>query len=135
LALDAAAGRRPNLTVFGSDYDTPDGTCVRDYIHVTDLAAAHICALEALQAGRPSAAYNLGNGLGASVQEVIETTERVTGLPIAVVRGQRRPGDPAKLITDSRKAHEELGWIPAITDLSQIIATAWAWHQRQWPTR
>jgi UDP-arabinose 4-epimerase len=135
LALDAAAGRRPNLTVFGSDYDTPDGTCVRDYIHVTDLAAAHICALAALQAGRPSAAYNLGNGLGASVQEVIETTERVTGLPIAVVRGQRRPGDPAKLITDSRKAHEELGWIPAITDLSQIIATAWAWHQRQWPTR
>ena len=95
LALDAAAGRRPNLTVFGSDYDTPDGTCIRDYIHVTDLAAAHICALEALKGGRPSAAYNLGNGLGASVQEVIETAQRVTGLPIPVVRGERRPGDPA----------------------------------------
>jgi len=131
LALDAAAGRRPNLTVFGSDYDTPDGTCVRDYIHVTDLAGAHICALEALKGGRPSGAYNLGNGLGASVSEVIETAERVTGLPIPIVRGERRPGDPAKLITDSSKAHQELGWVPAITDLGQIIATAWAWHQRQ----
>jgi UDP-arabinose 4-epimerase len=135
LALDAAAGRRPNLTVFGSDYDTPDGTCVRDYIHVTDLAAAHICALEALRGGRASAAYNLGNGLGASVNEVIQTTERVTGLPIPLVRGERRPGDPAKLITDSSKAHQELGWVPAITDLGQIIGTAWAWHQRQWPSR
>jgi UDP-arabinose 4-epimerase len=135
LALDAAAGRRPNLTVFGSDYDTPDGTCVRDYIHVTDLAAAHICALEALKGGRPSAAYNLGNGLGASVQEVIDTAQRVTGVPIPVVRGERRPGDPGTLITDSSKAQQELGWIPAITDLSQIIGTAWAWHQRQWPSR
>jgi UDP-arabinose 4-epimerase len=135
LALDAATGRRPNLTVFGSDYDTPDGTCVRDYIHVTDLAAAHICALEALKGGRPSAAYNLGNGLGASVQQVIDTAERVTGLTIPVVRGERRPGDPATLITDSSKAQQELGWVPAITDLGQIIATAWAWHQRQWPSR
>lgn len=135
LALDAAAGRRPSLTVFGSDYDTPDGTCVRDYIHVTDLAGAHICALEALKGGRPSAAYNLGNGLGASVQEVIDTAERVTGLPIPVVRGERRPGDPATLITDSSKAQQELGWVPAITDLGQIIATAWAWHQRQRPSR
>jgi UDP-arabinose 4-epimerase len=135
LALDAAAGRRPSLTVFGSDYDTPDGTCVRDYIHVTDLAAAHICALGALKGGRASAAYNLGNGLGASVNEVIQTAERITGLPIPVVRGGRRPGDPAKLITDSSKAHAELGWVPAITDLGQIIATAWAWHQRQWPSR
>ena len=135
LALDAAAGRRPSLTVFGSDYDTPDGTCIRDYIHVTDLAAAHICALEALKGDRPSAAYNLGNGLGASVQEVIDTAQRVTGLPIPVVRGERRPGDPATLITDSSKAQQELGWVPAITDLGQIIATAWAWHQRQWPSR
>jgi len=135
LALDAATGRRPHLTVFGSDYDTPDGTCVRDYIHVTDLAAAHVCALEALKGGLASSAYNLGNGLGASVQEVIDTAERVTGLPIPVVRGQRRPGDPATLITDSSKAQQELGWVPAITDLGQIIATAWAWHQRQWPSR
>jgi UDP-arabinose 4-epimerase len=135
LALDAAAGRRPSLTVFGSDYDTPDGTCIRDYIHVTDLAAAHICALEALtKGGRPSAAYNLGNGLGASVNDVIETTQRVTGLSVPVVRGERRPGDPAVLITNSTKAHEELGWVPRITDLGEIIATAWAWHQRQWPS-
>jgi UDP-arabinose 4-epimerase len=134
LALDAAAGRRANLTIFGSDYDTPDGTCIRDYIHVTDLAAAHICALEALtKGGRPSGAYNLGNGLGASVSEVIETTQRVTGLSIPIVRGTRRPGDPAVLITDSSKARDKLGWVPAITDLAEIISTAWAWHQRQWP--
>jgi UDP-glucose-4-epimerase GalE len=134
LALDAAAGRRPNLTVFGSDYDTADGTCIRDYIHVTDLAAAHICALEALtKGGRPSAAYNLGNGLGVSVNDVIETTQRVTGLSVPVVRGARRPGDPAVLITNSTKAREELGWVPRITDLGEIIATAWCWHQRQWP--
>jgi UDP-arabinose 4-epimerase len=134
LALDAAAGRRANLTIFGSDYDTPDGTCIRDYIHVTDLAAAHICALEALtKGGRPSGAYNLGNGLGASVNEVIETTQRVTGLPVPIVRGARRPGDPAALITDSTKARDELGWVPVITDLNEIIATAWAWHQRRAP--
>jgi UDP-arabinose 4-epimerase len=136
LALDAAAGRRPSLTVFGSDYDTPDGTCIRDYIHVTDLAAAHICALEALtKSGRPSAAYNLGNGLGASVNEVIETTQRVTGLSVPVVHGARRPGDPAVLITNSTKARDELGWVPVITDLNEIIATAWAWHQRLPPSR
>jgi UDP-arabinose 4-epimerase len=136
LALDAAAGRRANLTIFGSDYDTPDGTCIRDYIHVTDLAAAHICALEALtKGGRPSGAYNLGNGLGASVNEVIETTQRVTGLPVPIVRGVRRPGDPAALITDSTRARDELGWVPVITDLNEIIATAWAWHQRQWHAR
>jgi len=136
LALDAAAGRRANLTIFGSDYDTPDGTCIRDYIHVTDLAAAHICALETLtKDGRLSAAYNLGNGLGASVSDVIEATQRVTGLAVPVVRGARRPGDPAVLITDSTKARDELGWVPGITDLSEIIATAWAWHQRQWPRK
>ena len=131
--LDAALGRRPSITVFGSDYATPDGTCIRDYVHVSDLASAHVCALEALKAGRPSSAYNLGNGLGASVNEVIETAQRVTGLTIPVVRGERRPGDPPVLITDGTKVREELGWTPAITDLAQIIGTAWAWHQRQFP--
>jgi UDP-arabinose 4-epimerase len=135
LALDAASGRRPNLTLFGSDYDTPDGTCIRDYIHVTDLAAAHIGALDALTNGNRSfGAYNLGNGRGASVREVIETVERVTGLPIPLVHGARRPGDPVALITDAGKVRAELGWIPTITDLDRIIATAWAWHQRQWPS-
>jgi UDP-arabinose 4-epimerase len=133
LVLDAALGRRPSITVFGSDYATPDGTCIRDYVHVSDLASAHVCALEALKAGRPSSAYNLGNGLGASVNEVIETAQRVTGLTIPVVRGERRPGDPPVLITDGTKVREELGWTPAITDLAQIIGTAWAWHQRQHP--
>ena len=122
--------------MFGTDYDTPDGTCIRDYIHVTDLAAAHICALEALtKGGRLSAAYNLGNGLGASVSDVIEATQRVTGVSVPVVRGARRPGDPAVLITNSTKARDELGWVPGITDLSEIIATAWAWHQRLPPSR
>ena len=131
LVLDAASGRRPSITVFGSDYDTPDGTCVRDYIHVADLASAHICALEALQRGSPSDAYNLGNGLGASVNEVIDVAQRVTGLTVPVVRGPRRAGDPAVLITDSSKARDELGWVPAISDLAHIVGTAWAWHQRQ----
>jgi UDP-arabinose 4-epimerase len=134
LVLDAISGRRSGITVFGSDYATPDGTCIRDYIHVSDLAAAHIRALELLRRGAPSGAYNLGNGQGASVRQVIDAAERVTGRKAPVVEGQRRPGDPAVLITDARKARDELGWTPAIADLERIIATAWAWHQRQWPS-
>ena len=133
LVLDAASGRRPNITVFGSDYDTPDGTCIRDYIHVTDLASAHICALEALKQGSRSGAYNLGNGLGCSVNEVIEVVQRVTGLTVPMLQGPRRAGDPATLITDASKARDELAWRPAIPDLASIIGTACAWHQRQWP--
>jgi UDP-arabinose 4-epimerase len=130
LVIEAASGRRPNITVFGSDYDTPDGTCIRDYVHVSDLAAAHLRALDALEKGRPSSAYNLGNGNGASVSEVIETARRVTGTSIPAVQGPRRVGDPPILTSDATRARVELGWTPQITDLAEIIATAWAWHQR-----
>jgi UDP-glucose-4-epimerase GalE len=129
LVLDVASRRRPNITVFGSDYETPDGTCIRDYVHVSDLAAAHVCALEALEQGRPSSAYNLGNGNGSSVLAVVDAARRVTGCSIPVVRGARRAGDPAILTTNATKARLELGWQPAITDLEKIIATAWRWHQ------
>jgi UDP-arabinose 4-epimerase len=134
LVLDAASGRRASITVFGSDYETQDGTCVRDYIHVSDLASAHVCALEALKRDVPSGAYNLGNGLGSSVKEVIETVQRITGLSVPVLQGPRRAGDPAVLVTDASKARDELGWVPTMADLAEIIGTAWAWHQRQWPS-
>jgi len=130
LVLDAASGRRDAITVFGSDYDTPDGTCVRDYTHVSDLADAHILALMALESGRQSGAYNLGNGLGFSVSEVITAAERITGLDVPRQFGARRPGDPARLVADAGKAKSELGWQPQITDLEEIISTAWTWHQR-----
>ena len=133
LVLDAASGRRASITVFGSDYETQDGSCVRDYIHVSDLASAHVCALEALKRGVPSGAYNLGNGLGSSVKEVIETVQHITGLSVSVLQGPRRAGDPAVLVTDASKARDELGWVPKMADLAEIIGTAWAWHQRQWP--
>ena len=130
LVLDAASGRRPNVTIFGSDYDTPDGTCIRDYIHVSDLADAHVKALQALEGGASSSAYNLGNGRGFSVREVIDTVERITGLIVPAKAGDRRPGDPARLISDASKAHNHLGWQPRIGDLDEIIRSAWAWHQR-----
>ncbi len=129
LVLDAASGRREAITVFGADYDTPDGTCVRDYIHVTDLADAHVKALAALEGGAPSRAYNLGNGRGFSVQEVVTIVEKTTGLTVPVTRGERREGDPAALVSDASKAREMLGWQPRITELDEIIRTAWAWHQ------
>jgi len=130
LVLDAAAGRRPAITVFGEDYDTPDGTCIRDYIHVTDLADAHVLALQALERGASSTAYNLGNGTGFSVREVIERAERVTGRSIPVEIGPRRDGDPPRLIGDARRIRHELGWTPRYADLDAILATAWRWHQR-----
>jgi UDP-arabinose 4-epimerase len=130
LVLDAAAGRKEAITVFGSNYDTPDGTCIRDYIHVTDLADAHVRALKALEEGAPSGAYNLGLGRGFSVREVIATAEEVTGLKVPAVPGGRRPGDPAQLVSDARKAREKLVWEPQITELSEVLRTAWAWHQR-----
>jgi UDP-arabinose 4-epimerase len=130
LVLDAASGRRETLTVFGTDYDTPDGTCIRDYIHVTDLADAHVKAVETLRAGAPSGAYNLGIGQGFSVREVIAAAERETGLKVPVIFGPRRAGDPAQLISAPEKAREALGWQPQITDIGDMLRSAWAWHQR-----
>ncbi len=130
LILDAASGRRASLTVFGDDYDTPDGACIRDYIHVSDLADAHVKALGILQDGASSGAYNLGLGRGFSVREAIAAAEQVTGLSVPVVLGDRRPGDPARLVSDASKARGKLGWTPQITELGDILKTAWAWHQR-----
>ena len=131
LVLDAVAGLRPHVAIHGTDYPTPDGTCIRDYIHVTDLAAAHLLALARLDASGPGMqAYNLGNGRGYSVREVIETTQRVTGLPVPCVEGPRRPGDPPVLVGDATRAIAELGWRPQYADLDTIIGTAWRWHQR-----
>ena len=130
LVLDAASGKREDIKIFGTDYDTPDGTCIRDYIHVTDLADAHILALEYLQKGGKSNVFNLGNGNGFSVKEVIETARKITGKPIKEVEVERRPGDPPILIGSSKKAMEILNWKPKYHDLSKIVDTAWKWHQR-----
>jgi UDP-glucose 4-epimerase len=129
LILDVAAGRRASIRVFGNDYHTPDGTCVRDYIHVSDLADAHLLALSALDT-RDRLIYNLGNGKGFSVQEVIESARRVTGHSIPVEVCPRRPGDPAVLVASSEKAILELGWQPRYTQLDDILRTAWSWHKR-----
>ena len=128
LILQVAQGRRDSLKLFGTDYPTADGTCVRDYIHVEDLIDAHFLALDYLRRGNPSAAFNLGNGQGFSNREIIEAARRVTGHPIPVVEEGRRPGDPATLIASSRKAMEVLGWKPRYTRVEDIIATAWRWH-------
>ena len=127
LVLDAAEDKRLKLTVFGDDYDTPDGTCIRDYIHVTDLAEAHLLALGALEQGMPTAAYNLGNGQGFSVKDVIDMASMVTGRKILTITGPRRAGDPASLVGDNRKISKELGWKPQYNDLKTIIETAWNW--------
>lgn len=126
LVLQVALGQRDHIEIYGTDYPTPDGTCVRDYIHVIDLAQAHILALEALEEG--SRTYNLGNGQGFSVCEVIETARAITGKPIPAVEGPRRPGDPAVLIASSDKIRRELGWEPRYPDLRTIIESAWRWH-------
>lgn len=131
LTLDAALGRRPHITIYGADYDTPDGTCVRDYIHVSDLAQAHLLGLRYLANGGKSDVFNLGNGNGFSVREVIETAEKVTGKAIRVVEGERRAGDPARLVGCAEKAKAILGWEPKFTRLETIVATAWKWHQRR----
>lgn len=132
LVLQAASKRRPAITVFGRDYDTPDGTCIRDYIHVADLVDAHALAIDYLQQGGGSAAFNLGNGSGFSVQEVIDTAAYVTGLEIQVLDAPRRPGDPPRLVADASKARSVLGWQPSFSDLETIVAHAWAWEQK-WP--
>lgn len=131
LVLDAASGARPSVSVFGTDYDTPDGTCIRDYIHVTDLAQAHVLALRGLLENvTMPPAYNLGNGTGFSVANVIETCRQVTGQPIEVVLGDRRPGDPAVLVGDASRIRQDLGWSPRFAELADIVATAWRWHTR-----
>ena len=126
LILQVAQGKRPSISVFGSDYATPDGTCIRDYIHVTDLAQAHLLALQALK-DRDQLIYNLGNGRGFSVREVIEVSRRVTGHPIPVVEAPRRTGDPAVLVASSEKVQRELNWRPQHPELDSIISSAWNW--------
>jgi UDP-glucose 4-epimerase len=130
LALQAVSGRRGPLTVFGRDYDTPDGTCIRDYVHVADLCDAHVKALEWLNSGGASAAFNLGNGAGFSVAEVVEAVARVTGKPVPVIEGSRRAGDPARLVADSNLARQSLGWKPQYGDLDTIISHAWIWEKK-----
>lgn len=131
LVLDAAVGFRPIITVFGDDYDTPDGTCIRDYIHVSDLADAHILALKALEDGASTTAYNLGNGKGFSVREVIDVAKKVTGLAIPFVISDRRAGDPANLVGDATTIKSRLGWKPELTELEDILKSAWVWHDKQ----
>jgi len=131
LVLQAASGRQPHITVYGRDYDTPDGTCIRDYIHVMDLAQAHWQALQYLMDDGSSAVFNLGNGQGFSVQEVIEMARQVSGRAIAVQEGERRAGDPPRLVADARLAREVLGWQPLYAELETIVRHAWAWEQKR----
>jgi UDP-glucose 4-epimerase len=132
LILDVALGRRTNIQIFGTDYPTKDGTCIRDYIHVCDIFDAHLLALNALSEAKSRLIYNIGNGQGFSVLEVIESVRRVTGRPIAIEERPRRPGDPAVLVANSEKIKLELGWKPKFAELDKIIASAWEWHQRRY---
>jgi UDP-glucose 4-epimerase len=137
LVLDVALGRRKSIKIFGEDYPTADGTCIRDYIHVSDLADAHLLALKALEADAAAKSrliFNLGNGQGFSVREVIESARRVTGHPIPAEICPRRAGDPAVLVASSEKAIRELGWKPRYTQLDEIVRTAWIWHQKRYET-
>lgn len=129
LALQAVLGVRPPLKLFGSNYDTPDGTCIRDYIHVDDLASAHLLAMEYLHRGGVSSAFNLGNGEGYSVQQVIDVAAKVTGKPVPVEKSGRREGDPARLVADATKAKQVLGWQPEFSELEVIVQHAWNWEQ------
>lgn len=129
LILQVPNGKREAISIYGTDYDTPDGTCIRDYIHVTDLASAHILAVEYLLRGGESDIFNLGNGVGYSVREVIETARTVTGHPIPAVEVERRAGDPARLVASSEKARRVLGWRPTHDSLEEIISSAWNWHK------
>jgi len=128
VVLQTALGLRESVKVFGTDWDTPDGTCIRDYIHVTDLADAHILALKALENGARTTAYNLGNGDGYSVKQVIKSAEQVVGAGIPYEAAPRRPGDPARLVASSEKLKKELGWRPRFPQLARIVETAWRWH-------
>ena len=130
LMLDAIEGRRPALTVFGADYPTPDGTCIRDYVHVSDLVAAHVKGLQWLLDGKASRAFNLGTGAGFSVREVIAASQAVTNRPVPVVEGARRAGDAAALVSGSARAMQELGWVPGRSTLPQMIGDALAWSKK-----
>ena len=129
LILQVPNGKRETICIYGTDYDTPDGTCIRDYIHVTDLAQAHILAMQYLMNGGESDIFNLGNGVGYSVREVIETARKITGHPIPATETPRRAGDPARLVASSEKARKILGWKPVHDSLEEIIASAWNWHK------
>lgn len=128
LVLQVALGRREQVEIYGTDYPTPDGTCIRDYIHIADLISAHLLALEAL-GGADRLVYNLGNGAGCSVRQVIDTARQVSGHPIACVESARRPGDAPRLVASPEKIRRELGWTPAHPDLDDIVASAWEWHR------
>ena len=129
LVLQVALGQREAIAIYGSDYPTPDGTCIRDYIHITDLATAHVLALHGLET-RSEMIYNLGNGSGYSVMDVVQAAREITGRPIPIRLAARRPGDPARLVASSEKARSELGWAPCYPDLCDIILSAWQWHQK-----
>ncbi len=131
LVLQVALGKRPHIDILGTDYPTPDGTCLRDYVHVTDLASAHLLALSALLEGKDSALYNLGNSTGHSVRHVIEVCRNVSGKKITTKETARRAGDPAVLVADSQKIRRDLGWRPRYEDLENIVESAWRWHQHQ----
>jgi UDP-glucose-4-epimerase GalE len=128
LVIQAAMGQRPHVEIFGTDYPTPDGTCIRDFVHVDDLAEAHLLALESLRPGA-GLQYNLGIGRGYSVREVIRAVEEVTGKRVPIKEGARRAGDPPTLVASSAKIQKELGWRPRYTDIKEIVATAWNWHK------
>jgi UDP-glucose 4-epimerase len=129
ILIQAALGRRDSVSIFGADYPTRDGTCIRDYVHVLDLARAHVLALEALES-RNTAIYNLGTGTGSSVREVVDTVRKVTGRDFRVVEDERRPGDPPRLVTSPRRVRSELGWELQFPELEEIVETAWNWHRR-----
>lgn len=130
LILDAAIGKRDDIKIFGTDYDTPDGTCIRDYIHVTDLADAHVLSLQYLEDDNDSNEFNLGNGQGFSVREVIDSVKKVTGRDFKVVETERREGDPAILIGSSKKAKDTLKWDPQYVEIDKIVESAWNWHKK-----
>jgi len=135
LVLDAASGKRSDVTVFGTDYPTPDGTAVRDYVHVCDLARAHVLALEYLLDGDDSIAVNLGTGRGASVRQVVDIVRRITGREVIARDASRRAGDPPALVADPKKAGEVLGWAPQHSDLANVIADAWRWHNKRFGSK
>jgi UDP-glucose 4-epimerase len=126
--LQVALGQRPQVSIFGTDYDTPDGTCIRDYIHVEDLAAGHRLAIEKIEPGIAQA-FNIGTGIGHSVREIIEAARRVTGKEILTEETSRRPGDPPRLVADASRISKELGWKPKWTNIEEIVASAWRWHE------